>query len=90
MSIMRVIFEYFQANPALCDRPDYLNAMLLHMPQLIGKNEEFRGRVKDLPEKVKYAILASKLASAIVYDGDTNSIYGGMIETQVGKFPEFA
>ncbi len=83
------IFEYFQANPKLCDQPDYLNAILLHMPQLIGRNETFRSRIKDLPEKVKFAILASKLSSAIVYDGDTNSIYGGMIKTQVDKFPEF-
>ena len=84
------IFEYFQANPELCNKPVYLNAMLLHMPRLIGANESLRNRVQDLPEKVKYAILASKLGSAIVYEGDTKSIYAGMIETQAGRFPQFS
>ena len=84
------IFDYFQANPALCNQPQYLNAMLLHMPRLIGVNEDFRSRIENLPEKVKYAILASKLASAMVYDADANSLYEGMINSQLDKFPVFA
>lgn len=84
------IFEYFQANPELCNESVYSNAMLLHMPHIIGATEHFRNRVQNLPVKVKYAILASKLASAIIYEGDTQSIYGGMIETQAGKFPQFS
>ncbi len=83
------IFEYFSENQALCNEPVYLNAMYLHMPHLIGANKYLRNRVQNLPDKVKYAILASKLASAIVYDGDTDSIYGGIIETQAKKFSQF-
>jgi len=84
------IFEYFQKNPELSNRTEYLNAMLLHMPHTIGANPEFKNRVADMPEKVKYAILASKLASAIVYEGDTSSMYAGMIEMQVNKFQQFS
>ncbi len=84
------IFDYFQANPELCNKPQYLNAMLLHMPKLIGANEDFRSRINNLPEKVKYAILASKLASAMVYDADDNSLYEGMINSQLDTFPVFA
>ncbi len=83
------IFEYFQNNPELCDQPQYLNAMLLHMPRSIGSNPQFKERVKNLPEKVKFAILASKLASAIVYENDTSGMYAGMIEMQVDKFEMF-
>ena len=84
------IFNFFQLNPELVDKAEYLNAMLLHMPHTIGANSEFKDRVTDMPEKVKCAILASKLASAIVYEGDTSSMYAGMIEMQVNKFKSFS
>ncbi len=83
------IFSYFSNNPELCNKPAYQNAMLSHMPHLIGVTASFRRRISKLPEKVKYAILASKLSSAIVYEGDNDSIYAGMIDAQVGKFPKF-
>jgi glutamate dehydrogenase len=84
------IFDYFQENPELCNKPEYLNAMLLHMPKLIGTNDSFRGRIHGLPEKVKYAILASKLSSAMVYDADNNSLYEGMISSLLSTFPTFS
>ena len=83
------IFSYFSHNPELSEQATFQNAMLLHMPHVIGSTKEFRARITNLPDKVKYAILASKLASAIVYEGDNDSIYGGMIEAQVNKFPVF-
>jgi len=60
------------------------------MPHTIGANSQFKDRVKGMPEKVKYAILASKLASAMVYEGDTSSMYAGMIDMQVNKFQQFS
>jgi len=84
------IFDYFQKNSELSNKTEYLNAMLLHMPHTIGANSQFKDRVKDMPEKVKYAILASKLASAMVYEGDTSSMYAGMIDMQVNKFQQFS
>ncbi|WP_299875989.1 NAD-glutamate dehydrogenase domain-containing protein [uncultured Cocleimonas sp.] len=84
------IFSYFSNNPELSNRETFQNAMLLHMPHLIGENEIFKTRLSKLPEKVKYAILASKLSSAMVYEGDNDSIYAGMIEAQVNKFPIFS
>jgi len=81
------IFDYLQSNPELCNKALYFNAMLLHMPKLIGTNENYRNRIQHLPEKVKYAILASKLASSMVYDADNNSLYAGMIESQLERFP---
>ena len=84
------IFSYFSNNPELSNQATFQNAMLLHMPHLIGATESFKNRLSRLPEKVKYAILASKLSSAMIYEGDNDSIYAGMIEAQVNKFPGFS
>lgn len=83
------IFTYFSNNPDLCNQNKYQNAMFLHMPQVIGASSEFKKRLRKLPEKVKYAILASKLSSSIVYEGNNDSVYAGMIEAQVNDFPVF-
>ena len=80
------IFAYLQANPELLTKESYQNAILLHLPTLIRSTELFRSRIQNLPEKIKYAILASKLSSSMVYEGDDNSIYGGMIEAQIASF----
>ena len=77
------IFSYFSNYPELCNESAYQDAMLSHMPSLIGSKTKFRNRVNKLPEKVKYAILASKLSSDIVYKGDSDSLYAGMIDAQV-------
>ena len=79
------IFAYLQANPELLAKENYQHALLLHLPDLIRTTEGFRNRVRNLPEKIKYAILASKLSSSMVYEGDNNSLYGGMIEAQIAS-----
>ncbi|WP_298609443.1 NAD-glutamate dehydrogenase domain-containing protein [uncultured Thiothrix sp.] len=78
------MFAYFQANPNLVHESAYKQAMLTHMPALI-QTEAFKERIDRLPEKVKYAILASKLASSMVYFGDDNTVYGDIIEAQVKR-----
>lgn len=78
------MFAYFQANPHLVHEAAYKQAMLAHMPALI-QTEQFKERIEHLPEKVKYAILASKLASSMVYFGDDNTVYGDIIEAQVKR-----
>jgi glutamate dehydrogenase len=40
-----------------------------HLPAFIRENPKYRARVKKLPPKFKYAILASEIASFIVYQG---------------------
>jgi glutamate dehydrogenase len=58
--------------------------MLAHMPALI-REAQFKDRIDRLPEKVKYAILASKLGSSMVYFGDDNTTYGDIIAAQVKR-----
>jgi len=83
------IFDYFQSNPELVNDAKYQNAILLQLPKLIGSIEHLRNRVHKLPDKVQYAILASIISSTMVYEGDDNSIYDGMIKTQINNFPDF-
>lgn len=78
------MFAYFQANPELVTQANYKNAILAHMPALI-REPQFQDRISRLPEKVKYAILASKLASSMVYFGDDNTVYGDIIAAQVKR-----
>ena len=78
------MFAFFQANPELVREENYKHAILAHMPALI-REAQFQDRIDRLPEKVKYAILASKLASSMVYFGDDNTVYGDIIEAQVKR-----
>lgn len=80
------MFDYFESNPEQLTLPKQQKAMLEHMPRIIKNSNEFATRIQThLPEKVKYAILASKLASGLVYAGDDNSLYADIIEAQLGR-----
>ncbi len=79
------MFDFFQSKPELIQDERYQKAMLQHMPVLLSENEVFSQRLNRLPEKVKYAILASKLASGMVYFSDDNAVYGDIIEAQLNR-----
>ena len=80
------MFDYFESNPEQLTLPKQQKAMLAHMPKIIKNSDEFAPRIQThLPEKVKYAILASKLASGLVYAGDDSSLYADIIEAQLGR-----
>ena len=80
------MYNYFEASPEQLASAKQQQAMLAHMPQLIRKSAEFSSRIQTcLPEKVKFAILASKLASGLVYAGDDASLYGDIIEAQLSR-----
>ncbi|RVU83359.1 amino acid dehydrogenase [Leucothrix sargassi] len=79
------MFEFFQANPERCDRPDHIAAILNHMPAIIRDNKAWHERIERLPKKVTYAILASKLASAMVYAGNDDSLYEDLIDAQLQR-----
>jgi len=80
------MFNYFESNPEQITLPKQQSAMLAHMPKLIRESSEFGPRIQThLPAKVKYAILASKLASGLVYAGDDASLYKDIIEAQLAR-----
>jgi len=63
------LFDFFQDQPELSDQPLFTKVLLNHLPAFISKNQKYRARVKKLPPKIKSAILASEIASFIVYHG---------------------
>ena len=80
------MFNFFESNPDQLSMPNQKRALLAHMPDIIKHSEKFGPRLQThLPDKVKFAILASKLASGLVYAGDDTSLYGDIIEAQLQR-----
>lgn len=79
------MFAYFQSSPELAQDARYEKAILSHMPALLGEEAMFRERIARLPGKIKSAILASKLASGLVYFSDDNTVYRDIIEAQLAR-----
>ena len=63
------LFALFQDRPELSEQPLFRRVLLNHLPAFIRENPKYRARVKKLPPKFKSAILASEIASFIVYQG---------------------
>ena len=63
------LFAFFSARPELSDRLLYRKVILNHLPALIRENPKYRARIRQLPPKIKYAIMSSEIASYIVYHG---------------------
>ena len=64
-----VLFDFFQQNGGLAAEPMFERVIFRHLPAFVRDWVVCRERVKDLPPKIKYAILASEIASSIVYHG---------------------
>jgi len=61
------LFELFRRNPELCSDKLLRKALLTHLPRLIRESRKYRTRLNEIPEKYRYAILASEIASSLVY-----------------------
>jgi len=63
------IFSYFQEHPALVRSSRFQKVVQHHLPVFIREHRKFRSRVSRLPPKILFAILASEIATSIVYHG---------------------
>jgi glutamate dehydrogenase len=63
------LIAFFLEHPDLVEKPAYRKVLLNHLPAFLSQKKRFRSRIKTLPQKVKTAILASEIASSIVYQG---------------------
>ncbi len=79
------LFEYFQRRPQLCRQPLYRTALLQHLPRMIREMKEFRTRIDTVPEKIRFAILASEIASSLVYRGNRENDFAEMIECHLQR-----
>lgn len=82
-------FDFFENNPALCLQPEYENAILHSMPGMIRSDKAYKQRIRDLPVKIKHAVIANTLASTMVYSGDDNAVFSSIIEAQLKRIPNY-
>ena len=69
------LFDYFREHPDLCGQPLFKKAIEAHLPRLLRESSRYRARVKTLPPKYKYAILAAEIASSLVYREDSEASF---------------
>jgi glutamate dehydrogenase len=73
------LFNFFQQRPQLCDQPLFRQAILSHLPRLVREEPHYSQRLKHLPAKYRYAILAAEIASSLVYCGDREADFEEML-----------
>jgi len=74
------LFAFFQGHAELCLQPLYRQAILKHLPRLLRDTPAYRQRIRKLPAKYIYAILAAEIASSMVYQGNREADFAGMIK----------
>jgi glutamate dehydrogenase len=79
------LFDFFRQNSSYCDKPLYRKAILSHLPEIIKNNKKFDNRIDSLPLKYKAAILASEIASSLVYSGDNKATFIHMVEGHLSR-----
>jgi len=83
------LFALFQDRPELSDQSLFRKVLLNHLPAFVRENPKYRARIKELPSKIKCAILASEIASTIVYHGgweiDFETRLKGYLKQQFAK-----
>ncbi|MFZ3209505.1 MAG: NAD-glutamate dehydrogenase domain-containing protein [Geobacteraceae bacterium] len=79
------LFKFFQDQPHLCLQPLFRRAVFSHLPRLLRETPAYRRRIRHLPSKYLYAILASEIASSLVYTGDQEADFAEMIRWRLLK-----
>ena len=64
------IYRFFQNRPHLCLQPIYRKAILAHLPRMLREEPRYAKRIRNLPRKYLFAILAAEIGSSLVYRGD--------------------
>ena len=63
----------------LCLQPLFRRVILSHLPRLLRDSPVYRRRIKNLPPKYLYAILAAEIGSSLVYRGDREADFAEMV-----------
>lgn len=74
------LFSFFQQNPGAMEGASREKALLHHLPALVCETPKFRKRALGLPAKIRSAILAAEIASAIVYHGGWDDDLAGKLD----------
>lgn len=74
------IFHFFQSRPHLCLQPIYRRAILSHLPRMLREEPRYARRIKNLPPKYLFAILAAEIGSSLVYRGEPEADFESAIK----------
>ena len=74
------LFTFFQGHADLCQEPLFRRTILDHLPRLLRDTPAYRQRIKKLPVKYIFAILAAEIASSMVYQGNREADFVEMIK----------
>ena len=74
------IFRFFQNRPQLCLQPVYRRAILSHLPRMLREEPKYNRRIKNLPPKYLFAILAAEIGSSLVYHSDREADFESTIK----------
>ncbi|MBW1645115.1 MAG: NAD-glutamate dehydrogenase [Deltaproteobacteria bacterium] len=78
------LFAFFQSRPRLAASQVFRPVILAHLPAFVSGNPRYRARLRRrLPTKYYAAILASELASTIVYRGGWELDYATSLKNYV-------
>ena len=82
------LFEFFLERPRVILKAPYRSVLLSHLPRILREHRKYRLRLKKLPVKYQAAILASEIASTIVYRGGFERNFEGDLKGYLHKmFP---
>lgn len=79
------LFKFFQGSPELSLQPLFRRALQNHIPRLLRETPAFCRRIRTLPAKYRYAILAAEIASSIVYRGDGEADFAAMVKGHLSR-----
>ena len=74
------LFDFFRQHPEQAQQQQYRRVILSHMPKLVRETPRYRQRIKQLPEKYRWAILASEIASSMIYRGNRETEFEAMLQ----------
>ena len=82
------LFKFFQGHPELCLQQPFRRVILSHLPRLLSESPSYQRRLKSLPAKYLFAILAAEIASSLVYRGDQEADFAELVRGHIMRnFP---
>jgi len=84
-SLYSRLFEFFTGHPELCLQTPFRQAIIRHLPRMLQESASFRQRLKNLPRKYLYAILAAEIGSSLVYTGSRDADFEEMVRRHLAR-----
>jgi len=84
-SVYAHLFTFFQKHAHLCGKQLFRKAILAQLPERLRTEERYRRRIKRLPKKHLFVILASEIASSMVYRENHEADFLGVLQSPLQR-----